>query len=42
VHKADDIAVDADKGRGAIGELDGLDLDLAAATTEKFNHRSSN
>jgi len=42
VRKADEIAVDADERRGAVGELDGLDLDQAAAATEKLGHRSSN
>ena len=42
VRQADEIAVDADERRRAVGELDGLDLDQAAATTEKFNHRSPN
>jgi hypothetical protein len=42
VRKADEIAVDADERRRAVGELDGLDGDPTTATAEKFSHRSSN
>jgi hypothetical protein len=42
VRKADAIAIDANKRRSAVGELDRLDFHTAEATAEEdFRHRSS-